>query len=64
MNKCFKSALIYLLFIEQNILAIYHSEFKFLCDGYVIDALMFRFKSLNINDFLCDAYVIGGPFFI
>lgn len=52
-----------LLYLKQNILAIYHSELKFY-DGYVIDALMFRFKSLDINDFLCDAYVIGGPFFI
>ena len=42
----------------------YLTALEFLCDGYVIDALMFRFKSLNINDFLCDAYVIGGPFFI
>jgi hypothetical protein len=36
MNKCFKSALINLLFIEQNMKAMFGIGLKILCNGYVI----------------------------
>lgn len=57
---------------RENMPAIYHfglkslfdnylTTSKFLCDGYVIGAVVRLLKTLNVNIFLCDGYVIGSP---
>jgi prepilin-type processing-associated H-X9-DG protein len=38
--------------------AMFHSGHKFLCDGYVIEAIHRNANTLILNIYLCDGHVI------